>query len=44
MQMLGEELTDKEVDQLMGEADENNDGKINFDEFLHLWRMMNSEG
>jgi Ca2+-binding EF-hand superfamily protein len=29
--MLGEELSDEEVEQMMKEADENGDGKINFE-------------
>ena len=31
MKMLGEELSDEEVEQMMKEADENGDGKINFE-------------
>lgn len=41
MKMLGEDLTDDEVEQMMKEADENGDGKINFDEFLRLWIILN---
>ena len=31
MKTLGEELSDEDVDQMMEEADENGDGKINFE-------------
>ncbi|XP_045182503.1 neo-calmodulin-like [Mercenaria mercenaria] len=43
MKMLGEELSDEEVEQMMKEADENGDGKINFEEFLRLWKILNGE-
>ncbi|KAI8991901.1 hypothetical protein BDF20DRAFT_810521, partial [Mycotypha africana] len=36
MKGLGEELTDQEIDQMMEEADANNDGFIDFNEFRAL--------
>lgn len=36
MTSLGETLTDEEVEELMNEADANNDGQIDYDEFVKL--------
>ncbi|XP_060606890.1 calmodulin-beta-like [Ruditapes philippinarum] len=38
MTSLGEKLTDKEVDDMLKEADINGDGKIDFDEFAAMMR------
>ena len=36
--MLGKDYTKERVDKMMKEADENNDGKISFQEFLKAFR------
>ena len=41
MTNLGEKLTDEEVDEMIREADVDNDGRINYEEFL---TMMTSDG
>ncbi|KAK3581947.1 hypothetical protein CHS0354_007072 [Potamilus streckersoni] len=37
MKNLGEALTDKELDDMMKEADVDGDGKINYEEFVKIW-------
>ncbi|XP_052765718.1 neo-calmodulin-like isoform X2 [Mya arenaria] len=37
MKKLGEALTDKELDDMMKEADVDEDGKINYEEFVKIW-------
>ncbi len=37
MNELGVEITLKEVHELVKEIDENNDGKISYEEFLEIW-------
>lgn len=37
MQNLGEKLTDKELQDMMREADVDGDGKINYEEFVKIW-------
>jgi calmodulin len=36
MTNLGEKLTDEEVDEMIREADVDNDGQINYDEFVKM--------
>jgi len=36
MEMLGERLSDAQLDEMMGEADENKDGEIDFHEFKRM--------
>ena len=36
--MLGKDYTKERVDKMIKEADENNDGKISFQEFLEAFR------
>ena len=36
MELLGMELTDKHIDQLIASSDKNSDGKIQIDEFVTL--------
>lgn len=36
LKVLGENFTDDEIDELMGEADKDGDGYLNFDEFMNL--------
>ena len=36
--MLGKDYTKERVDKMIKEADENNDGKISFQEFLKAFR------
>lgn len=35
---LGEKFTDSEVDQIFVESDLNNDGKLNYKEFIEFWK------
>ncbi|XP_062567333.1 calmodulin-A-like isoform X1 [Saccostrea cucullata] len=37
MQNLGEKLTEKELQDMMREADVDGDGKINYEEFVKIW-------
>ncbi|WAR17006.1 CALM-like protein [Mya arenaria] len=37
MKKLGEALTDKEMDDMMKQADVDGDGKINYEEFVKIW-------
>ncbi|XP_052249544.1 neo-calmodulin-like isoform X2 [Dreissena polymorpha] len=37
MKKLGETLTDKELDDMMRQADVDGDGKINYEEFVKMW-------
>ncbi|XP_052764532.1 neo-calmodulin-like [Mya arenaria] len=37
MKKLGEALTDKELDDMMKQADIDGDGKINYEEFVKIW-------
>ncbi|XP_052249064.1 neo-calmodulin-like isoform X2 [Dreissena polymorpha] len=37
MKNLGEALTDKELDDMMRQADIDGDGKINYEEFVKIW-------
>ncbi|XP_052762548.1 neo-calmodulin-like [Mya arenaria] len=37
MKKLGEALTDKELDDMMKQADVDEDGKINYEEFVKIW-------
>lgn len=39
--MLGKEFTEERVDKLLAECDENNDGRIDFDEFYRAFRRSN---
>ena len=39
--MLGKEFTEERVDRLLAECDENNDGRIDFDEFYRAFRRSN---
>ena len=36
MTTLGEKLTDEEVDEMIREADVDNDGQINYEEFVKV--------
>ena len=36
MMNFGEQFTDEEVDEMIAEADTNNDGKIDFEEFTQM--------
>lgn len=36
MDMLGEKLSDAQIDEMMREADTNGDGEIDFNEFRHM--------
>ena len=38
MSKLGEKLTDGEVDEMMKEADPDNDGRVNYNEFLAMMK------
>ncbi|XP_048729308.1 calmodulin-A-like isoform X2 [Ostrea edulis] len=38
MQNLGEKLTDKELADMMKEADTDKDGKIDYEEFVQIWK------
>ncbi|XP_053382127.1 calmodulin-beta-like isoform X2 [Mercenaria mercenaria] len=37
MKKLGESLTDKELEDMMKQADVDGDGKINYEEFVKMW-------
>lgn len=37
MTNLGEKLTDKEVDEMIREADIDGDGQVNYEEFVHIY-------
>lgn len=39
MQTLGENLTKKDIEEMMREADQDGDGKINFAEFVEMIRF-----
>ena len=38
MTKLGEKLTDGEIDEMMKEADTDNDGRVNYNEFLAMMK------
>jgi len=38
MAKLGEKLTDGEIDEMMKEADTDNDGRVNYNEFLAMMK------
>ena len=38
MENLGEKLTDKEVNEMIREADDNGDGQINYSEFVVMMK------
>ena len=38
MSKLGEKLTDGEIDEMMKEADTDNDGRVNYNEFLAMMK------
>ncbi|XP_051152752.1 calmodulin-like protein 11 isoform X2 [Andrographis paniculata] len=40
MMNLGEKLTDEEVEQMIGEADLDGDGQVNYDEFVKMMATM----
>lgn len=39
MTELGEDLTDKEIDEMMNEADIDGDGYIDYEEFVQMWQI-----
>ncbi|KAJ8322144.1 hypothetical protein KUTeg_000615 [Tegillarca granosa] len=41
MKQLGETLSDKELEEMMKEADVDGDGKINYEEFVRVWTESN---
>lgn len=38
MQSLGETLTDADIEDMMKEADTDNDGRVNYDEFVNMMK------
>jgi hypothetical protein len=42
-EFLGDDLSQAEIDEIMAEADSNNDDKISYPEFLALWEDKNEE-
>ena len=38
MTKLGEKLTDREIDEMMKEADTDKDGRVNYNEFLSMMK------